>query len=142
VSNFWKKLNKPITVLAPMDDVTDLVFREIIAKIAKPDVLFTEFTSADALCSKGFDRVARKLAYTENQRPIVAQIWGANPESFEKAAIYINKQGFDGIDINMGCPEKNIMRGGCGAALVNNKELVEKLINAVKKGAPELPLSI
>ncbi len=125
-----------------MDDVTDVVFREIIAGIAKPDVFFTEFTSADALCSIGRERVARKLAYTQNQRPIVAQIWGSDPQNFIKAATYINDLGFDGIDINMGCPDSGIMKKGCGAALVNNKALVEKLINAVRAGAPDLLLSI
>jgi len=142
MSDFWKDINKPITVLAPMDDVTDLVFRETISRIAKPDVMFTEFTSAEALCSVGKDKVARKLSYTESQRPIVAQIWGSNPEAFKNAAIYIKELGLDGIDINMGCPDKYIMKKGSGAALVKNKQLAEELINAVRDGAPELSLSI
>ena len=142
MSDFWKDISKPITVLAPMDDVTDLVFRETISRIAKPDVMFTEFTSAEALCSIGKDKVARKLSYSENQRPIVAQIWGSNPEAFIKAAIYIKELGLDGIDINMGCPDKYIMKKGSGAALVKNKKLAEELINAVKDGAPTLSLSI
>lgn len=142
MSDFWKDISKPITVLAPMDDVTDLVFRETISRIAKPDVMFTEFTSAEALCSIGKEKVARKLAYTENQRPIVAQIWGSNPEAFKKAAIYIKELGLDGIDINMGCPDKYIMKKGSGAALVKNKKLAEELINAVNNGAPNLSLSI
>ncbi len=142
MSDFWKDISKPITVLAPMDDVTDLVFRETISRIAKPDVMFTEFTSAEALCSIGKDKGARKLSYSENQRPIVAQIWGSNPEAFRKAAIYIKELGLDGIDINMGCPDKYIMKKGSGAALVKNKTLVEELIDAVKDGAPNLSLSI
>ncbi|OGC70240.1 hypothetical protein A2415_01050 [candidate division WWE3 bacterium RIFOXYC1_FULL_39_7] len=125
-----------------MDDVTDKVFREIIAQIAKPDVMFTEFTSAEALSSEGREKIAHKLSYTENQRHVVAQIWGADPESFKKAAMYIKEQGLDGIDINLGCPEKSIMKRGSGAASINNKELVEKLIDAVREGAPKLPLSI
>jgi tRNA-dihydrouridine synthase len=125
-----------------MDDVTDLVFREIISRIAKPDVLFTEFTSADALCSKGHKKVGHRLEYTEKQRPIVAQIWGADPENFKQAATYVQESGFDGIDINMGCPDRSIMQKGCCAALINKKELVEKLIKAVREGAPNLPLSV
>ncbi len=142
MSNFWKTLKKPISILAPMEDVTDLVFREIITQLAKPDVLYTEFTSAEAICSNGREKIKHKLTYTENQRPIVAQIWGYTPESFEESASYIQELGFDGIDINMGCPDRSVMQRGCGAALINNKGLVENLIKAVRKGAPNLPLSI
>ncbi len=125
-----------------MDDVTDLVFREIVAITAKPDVMFTEFTSADAISSRGLEGVARKLFYTEVQRPIVAQIWGNNPETFGTAARYIQDKGFDGIDINMGCPDRKIMKKSCGAALINNQKLVSDLINAVRQSAPDIPLSI
>ena len=125
-----------------MDDVTDLVFREIVASAAKPDVMFTEFTSADAMASRGLKGVARKLFYTEAQRPIVAQIWGNNPETFKAAAKYIQDKGFDGIDINMGCPDRKVMKRGCGAALINNIELVGSLIAAVKQAVPQLPISI
>lgn len=93
-----------------MEGVTDIVFREIISRTAKPDVMFTEFTSAEGLCSKGKRSVARKLAYTENQRFVVAQIWGCDPESFTIAAQYVKEQGFDGIDINMGCPDKAVVK--------------------------------
>jgi nifR3 family TIM-barrel protein len=141
VSNFWKKLKKPITALAPMDDVTDFVFREIISNIAKPDVLFTEFTSSDALFSKGHERVEKKLIFSEIQRPIVAQLWGSTPENFKKAANLIQDLGFDGIDINMGCPDRAIMSRNSGAALINNKELVEEIISEIRKGS-KLPLSI
>ena len=125
-----------------MDDVTDLVFREVVAGAAKPDVMFTEFTSADAMASRGLAGVARKLFYTEVQRPIVAQIWGNNPETFGAAAKYILDKGFDGIDLNMGCPDRKVMKRGCGAALINNKELAGRLINAVRQEAPQLPLSV
>lgn len=142
MSNFWKKLKKPITALAPMDDVTDFVFREIIATIAKPDVLFTEFTSADALFSNGHEKAEKKLLFSEIQKPIVAQIWGSTPENFQKAAILIEDLGFDGIDINMGCPDRSVMSKNSGAALINNKELVAEIISAVRKGSKKIPLSI
>ena len=97
-----------------MDDVTDFVFREIVATTAKPDVIFTEFTSTDGLFSRGHDKVIRKLRFSEYQRSIVAQIWGANPENFEKAGKYIAELGFDGIDINMGCPDKGVIKKKSG----------------------------
>lgn len=142
MTNFWKSLKTPITILAPMDDVTDFVFREIITETAKPDVLFTEFTSTDALCSKGRNKVQRKLMYSAAQRPVVAQIWGADPKHFEESAKYIQELGFDGIDINMGCPVKGVIKQKSGAALINNTELVQQIIKATRKGAPNIPLSI
>ena len=140
--NFWKTLKTPITALAPMDDVTDFVFREIVAITAKPDVLFTEFTSTDGLFSRGHDKVIRKLRFSELQRPIVAQIWGATPENFEKAGKYIEELGFDGIDINMGCPDKGVIKKKSGVALIDNHKLAGELIDAVRRGAPNLPLSV
>jgi tRNA-dihydrouridine synthase len=128
MNNFWETINKPITVLAPMEDVTDYVFREIVTGIAKPDVLFTEFTSSDALFTEGHDTEARKLVYSEVQRPIVAQVWGSTPENFYKTASYIRELKFDGIDINMGCPDKNVMKRDSGAALINNTKVAGKII--------------
>ena len=125
-----------------MDDVTDFVFREIVATTAKPDVIFTEFTSTDGLFSRGHDKVIRKLRFSEYQRSIVAQIWGATPENFEKAGKYIAELGFDGIDINMGCPDKGVIKKKSGSALIGNYKLAGELIDAVKKGAPNLPLSV
>ncbi len=125
-----------------MDDVTDLVFRDVINKLARPSVFVTEFTNIDGLLSVGKDKVMRKLKYSKQQRPVVAQIWGSNPEHFEKAASIVEELGFDGIDINMGCPDKKVMKNNAGAALVNNKELVQKIILAARKGAPSIPLSI
>src|SRR5688572_20811101 len=108
--SFWQKLNKPFSILAPMDDVTDNVFRQIIVKAGRPDVLFTEFTNSDGLLSKGNHVVARKLTFTPNQHPIVAQIWGNNPESMYEASQMVSKMGFDGIDINMGCPVREVVK--------------------------------
>ncbi|MBU0535128.1 MAG: tRNA-dihydrouridine synthase [Patescibacteria group bacterium] len=142
MSNFWKKLSKPFTALAPMDGVTDFVFREIVCEIAKPDVLFTEFTPTDAIVSKGYNRVIGNLKYSEKQRLIVAQIWGIHPENFYKTAKLCKNLKFDGIDINMGCPDKNVVKIGSGAALINNKKLAEEIIKATKKGAGNIPVSV
>src|SRR5258706_14922505 len=100
MTNFWQKLPKPFTVLAPMDDVTDNVFRKLINEVARPDVLFTEFTNADGIVSSGGVIVGRKLKFERNQGPIVAQIWGNNPETFYRASVVVRDMGFDGIDIN------------------------------------------
>jgi nifR3 family TIM-barrel protein len=143
MTNFWKDLPQPFTVLAPMENVTDLVFREIVTTLLpKPNVLFTEFTNVEALTSVGFEKTIPRLNFNEIQRPIVAQIWGVDPESFYKSAKLIQKLKFDGIDINMGCPDRAVIKGGAGAALINNKSLVKEIISAVKKGADKLPISI
>jgi nifR3 family TIM-barrel protein len=140
--NFWKDLKKPIFALAPMAEVTDAAFRRIIAKYGKPDVMFTEFVSCDGLMSAGQERLLRDLEYTENERPIVAQIFGAKPENFQKTAELVKSLGFDGIDINMGCPEKNIQKQGSCAALIKVPELAKEIILATKEGAGDLPVSV
>ncbi len=145
MNNFWQKLkqnNKPFTVLAPLDGVTDYVFREIIAETAKPDVLFTEFTHTDALLSKGYEKNITRLKYSEKQRKIVAQIWGINPDSFRKIGKMVNELGFDGVDINMGCPDKTVMKSGGGAALINKPDLAAQIIKATMEGAEDLPVSV
>ena len=125
-----------------MADVTDHVFREIISDIGKPDVLYTEFVSTDALESEGRNAMLPKLKYDQRQKPIVAQIWGTKPEHFYQASKLIENYGFDGIDLNTGCPDKNVMKIGSGAALINNHLLVKDIVNAMKKGAPNTPISI
>lgn len=143
--NIWKDLArvyKPFLVLAPLDGVTDFVFREIIAGIAKPDVFFTEFTNVDALLSKGFEKTIPRFRYSQSQRFIVAQIWGTAPKNFYKVAQLVKNLGFDGIDINMGCPDRAVMRVGSGASLINNPLLAAEIIAATKEGAPGLPVSV
>lgn len=140
--NFWKTLKKPLFVLAPMADVTDAAFRRIIAKYGKPDVMFTEFTSVAGLCSVGREKLLVDFWYTEAERPIVAQIFGSNPEHFYKSAQLIQELGFDGIDINMGCPERNVEKQGSCAALIKNPELAKKIIAETKRGAGTLPVSV
>jgi len=125
-----------------MEDVTDAAFRFIIARHGKPDVMFTEFTSADGLVSEGRPRVARDLAYDESERPIVAQLFTSQPEHMKQAAQIAQDMGFDGVDINMGCPDKAIEKQGCGASLIKNHALATELIDAAKEGAPRLPISI
>lgn len=139
---FWDKLPKPFFVLAPMADVTDAAFRRIIAIYAKPDVMWTEFVSVDGLCSSGRDILMRDFAYTDIERPIVAQIFGSKPENFFKVAEMIAELGFDGIDINMGCPDKNVEKQGGGASMMKDPERALAVIAATKEGAKGLPVSI
>lgn len=141
--NFWQKLEKPIIALGPLYDVTDAAFRQIIAKYGKPDVMFTEFASADGLLHPvGGRKVRELLRYSENERPIVAQLFTGRPEKMREAAALCAKLGFDGVDINMGCPDKTIEKQGCGADLLKNLPLAQELIEAAQTGAPNLPISV
>lgn len=141
--NFWRKLPRPFTVLAPMENVTNFAFRQVVAtKLPKPDVLFTEFTNVEALNSGGFERTIPRFTLSMSQKPIVAQIWGINPENYFKSAKLIEKLGFDGIDINMGCPDRAVVKIGACSALINNKYLAKEIIEAVKKGSKKLPISV
>src|SRR3989338_10568599 len=139
---FWEKLKKPIFCLAPMADVTDYVFRQIIAKYGKPDIFFTEFVSVDGLCSIGKEKLLIDLKYSENEHPIVAQIFGSKPENFEEVARMLATMGFDGIDINMGCPVKKVLNQNSCSALIRTPELAKEIILATKRGAPNLPVSV
>lgn len=147
--NFWKKLIKPVftrrealLILAPMDGVTDTVFRQIVTSVGAPDVLFTEFVPVEALLSSGKERAIQALKFSKKEKPIVAQIWGSDPEKFYIVAKMLSKMGFDGIDINMGCPDKSTLKTGSCAALIKNPDLAVKIINATIKGAGKLPVSV
>jgi nifR3 family TIM-barrel protein len=130
-------------VLAPMADVTDAAFRRLIAKYGKPDVMWTEFVSADGLFMGGREALMTDLVFTEAERPIVAQFFTARPEMMEKAAALALELGFDGVDINMGCPDKSIEKQGAGAALIKNPKLAREIIKAAKKGAQgKIPVSV
>lgn len=145
MATLWTQLKspkKPILSLAPMDDVTDVVFRQVVAEVAPPDVFFTEFTNCDALWSPGREVHGRRLLFTEDQRRIVAQIWGAKPENYYKTAQLLVEKGFDGIDINMGCPDKAVRASGACSALIENRTLAAEIIAATKEGAGELPVSV
>lgn len=128
--------------MAPMEDVTDAAFRQMLTILPKPDVMFTEFTSADGLYSKGKDFLIQKFKFTENQRPIVAQIWGANPHNLYHSAKLVRQLNFDGVDINMGCPIKKVVASGSGAALTKNFKLTHQIITAVKEGSDGIPVSV
>src|SRR3989344_5873938 len=141
--NFWNKLKKPIFCLAPMADVTDCAFRQIIAKYGQPDVFWTEFVSADGLAHpEARKKLLIDLKYSEAEHPIVAQIFGGKPENIKIASALCKELGFDGIDINMGCPDKSVEKQGAGAAMIKTPKLAREVIRAAKEGAPGLPISI
>jgi len=141
--NFWEKLKKPFFVLAPMADVTDFAQRQMLVKYGKPDVIYTEFVSADGLASdKGREALLRDMRYGENEHPIVAQIFGSKPENIKKATQILCKLGFDGIEINMGCPDRSVEKQGAGSALMKNSKLARELIRAAKEGAGKIPVSV
>lgn len=139
--NFWQELPHPFFILAPMEAVTDVVFRHVVARAARPDIFFTEFTNASSYCSPAGTHSTRgRLAFTDDEQPMVAQIWGTKPEEFSQMAKGLAKMGYSGIDINMGCPDKSVVKGGAGSGLIRTPELASKLIAAAKEGG--LPVSV
>lgn len=141
MNTFWNELPKPFFILAPMEAVTDIVFRHAVAKAAKPDVYFTEFVNTNSFCSpKGQHSTRGRLAFSEDEQPMVAQIWGNTPEYFREMAHGLKELGFAGIDINMGCPDKSVVRGGAGSGLVRTPELATEIIVATKEAG--LPVSV
>lgn len=143
--SFWDTLKKPIFVLAPMADVTDAAFRRVIAKYGKPDATWTEFVSADGLArapEEGRKKLLKDLEYSEAERPIVAQFFTSNPDHMRQAAALAKELGFDGLDINMGCPDQGINRQGAGACLIKTPEVARALIRAAKEGAGGIPVSV
>jgi len=148
--NFWEKIKKekgtePIIVLAPMADVTDVAFRQMFAKYGRPDVMWTEFVAADGLMRatpEGKAKLMKDLLYEENERPIVAQLFSGKPEYMEGAAALCLELGFDGIDINMGCPDKSIEKQKAGSMLIKHPLLAADIIRAAKRGAPGLPITV
>lgn len=132
-SSFWKTLPQPIIGLAPMDGVTDSAFRYIVATYGKPDVVFTEFTNVHDICS-GRLKALDSLRYSEMERPVIAQIYGKDPALFYQAAHVVCELGFDGLDINMGCPSKNVASSGSGAGLIRTPNLALELMDKARKG--------
>lgn len=154
MENFWKTFQKPIFALAPMEDVTDTSFREIVAGIADTDylhILYTEFTSVDGMNHPvGKIRVGERLLVSNTEKQLlkqkniklIAQIWGNKPELFNKIAREITEEyEFDGLDINMGCPVKNVVKNGCCSALINEPNLAKEIVLATKE-ATHLPVSV
>jgi tRNA-dihydrouridine synthase len=155
MNSFWDELKnkKPFFVLAPMADVTDISFRQAVVKFSRkgetgggPDVLWTEFVSADGLILGGKESLIKDLQFQENERPIVAQLFGSNPETMRKASRLVTELGFDGIDINMGCPDRSIERQGAGASMIKNPTSAADIIRAVKTGIHDagrvIPVSV
>ncbi|MGX7198191.1 tRNA dihydrouridine synthase [Enterococcus olivae] len=139
--NFWEELPKPFFVLAPMEDVTDVVFRHVVKEAGAPDVFFTEFTNSDSYCHPdGIQSVRGRLVFTEDEQPMVAHIWGDKPEFFRQMSIGMAEMGFQGIDINMGCPVPNVADRGKGSGLILRPEVAAELIEAAKAGG--LPVSV
>ena len=140
-NNFWAELPKPFFILAPMEDVTDVVFRHVVKEAGAPDVFFTEFTNSDSFCHPdGIESVRGRLAFTEDEQPMVAHIWGDKPEFFREMSIALADMGFKGIDLNMGCPVPNVAERGKGSGLILRPEVAAELIEAAKAGG--LPVSV
>ncbi len=154
MENIWRKLKEKaqvtgtaFTVLAPMEDVTDNVFRQIMISQGRPDLFITEFTNCDGLMSRGRDHVSHRLEFTPNQHPIVAQIWGKRIETYVQTVPFLADMGFDGIDINMGCPVPKVIKNGAGAGLLCDPNLAAEIILAVREAIrvssnPNLALSV
>lgn len=139
--NFWNDLPKPFFVLAPMEDVTDVVFRHVVSKAGSPDVFFTEFTNTESYCHpEGMKSVRGRLIFTEDEQPIVAHIWGDKPENFRQMSIGMAELGFKGVDINMGCPVPNVATRGKGSGLILRPDVAAEIIQAAKAGG--LPVSV
>lgn len=140
-TNFWADLPKPFFVLAPMEDVTDVVFRHVVKAAGAPDVFFTEFTNSDSYCHPdGKESVRGRLIFTEDEQPVVAHIWGDKPEFFREMSLGLAERGFKGIDLNMGCPVPNVAGRGKGSGLILRPEVAAELIQAAKAGG--LPVSV
>lgn len=139
--NFWQDLPKPFFVLAPMEDVTDVVFRHVVSEAGRPDVFFTEFTNTESYCHpEGIKSVRGRLTFTEDEQPMVAHIWGDKPEYFRQMSIGMAEMGFKGIDINMGCPVPNVATRGKGSGLILHPDVAAEIIQAAKAGG--LPVSV
>ena len=151
MNNFWSELPKPLFVLAPLADVTDAAFRQLISKysaherrdgtIGGPDIMWTEFVSADGLVradEAGRQKLLKDLMYSEEERPIIAQLFSATPKYMEESSRLCRELGFDGIDINMGCPDRSVEKQGCGAAMIRDPQNAVAVIEAAKKGAGEI----
>lgn len=136
-------LPRPFFVLAPMDDVTDTVFRRVVASCTRPDLFFTEFVNVDGLQSVGRERLVKRIQFTPDEQPLIAQIWGKHPENFRKTASELVEMGFAGVDLNMGCPDKAVVKNGCCSALINDRPLALEIIKATQEGvAGRVPVSV
>ncbi|WPF96837.1 tRNA-dihydrouridine synthase [Staphylococcus aureus] len=139
--NFWSELPRPFFILAPMEDVTDIVFRHVVSEAARPDVFFTEFTNTESFCHpEGIHSVRGRLTFSEDEQPMVAHIWGDKPDQFRETSIQLAKMSFKGIDLNMGCPVANVAKKGKGSGLILRPDVAAEIIQATKAGG--LPVSV
>lgn len=142
VKNIWAELSKGFTALAPMEGVTDVVFRQVVAKAGRPDLFFTEFTNVSSYASeRGRDNALERLGIAATDAPIIAQIWGKNPEHFAETAEVLEGLGFAGLDINMGCPDRHVNATGGGAAMIRTPDLAIECVRQAKR-ATRLPVSV
>ena len=139
MNNIWDQ-NKPIFILAPMEAVTDVVFRHVIKKAASPDIFFSEFTNATAWYRAGDKATGGRLIKTSDETNLIAQLWGTDTKSMSHFAKHIKELGFAGIDINMGCPDKSAIKSGGGAAMIKDPLLATKIIEAAR--TTDLPVSV
>lgn len=138
----WQELPKPFLILAPMEGVTDIMFRQVVAKAGRPDLFFTEFTNVSSYASeKGRANALERLEIVPSDKPIIAQIWGKNPEHFAMCAAALEELGFSGVDLNFGCPDKNVNKTGGGAAMIKTPELAVECLRNAKKST-NLPVSV
>ncbi len=140
--NIWQELPRPFLILAPMEGVTDIIFRQVIATAGKPDLFFTEFTNVSSYASeKGRQNALERLEIAPSDKPIVAQIWGKNPEHFAETTHALASLGFSGVDLNFGCPDKHVNKAGGGAAMIQNPDLAIECYQNARKNT-NLPVSI
>ena len=140
--NIWQNLPHPFLILAPMEGVTDILFRQVVARAGRPDLFFTEFTNVSSYASeKGRWNALERLQIAPTDPPIIAQIWGKNPDHFSECASALADLGFSGIDLNFGCPDKHVNKTGGGAAMIKTPDLAIKCYqNALH--STTLPVSI
>lgn len=134
--NFWDKLKRPIIGLAPMDGVTDAPFRQIISEYGNPDIFITEFTSVEGI-NAGATKNLTAFLFSKKEKPVIAQLFGTDPKCFYKAFFVVAEMGFNGVDINMGCPAKNITTKGAGAGLINTPNLALQIVKSVKRASKD-----
>jgi tRNA-dihydrouridine synthase len=140
--NIWQELPRPFLILAPMEGVTDLAFRQVIAKAGRPDLFYTEFTNVSSYASeKGRHNALERLEIVKSDKPVIAQIWGKNPDHFSELSGALESLGFAGVDLNFGCPDKHVNKAGGGAAMIKTPELAVDCYRKVK-AATSLPVSI
>lgn len=143
--NIYRKLLEEkgkILALAPMEGVTDTVFRQILCEIGKPDLFFTEFLNVEGFCSKGREKVSHRLDFNDIERPVVVQLWGNVPEYYAQTIEYVKTLKLEGIDINMGCSVRDVLYSGRGSALINDMVLAKEIIDVVKENVGGIPVSV